>query len=81
MSDYSDYIKSRPLSWWRAYMKGAYGVFEQGAGHPITAEEKRRLWRRVRNNMNDMGAVGSYTALAIMERVFGTYKPKVRRKS
>jgi hypothetical protein len=71
VSEYSEYIRTRPLSWWRAYMKGAFGVWEAAQDHAITREEKRRLFRAAKHNLRFYGSVGSFTALAIVERSLG----------
>jgi len=70
MSEHDDYIETRPLSWWREYMRGAIGIYEGMAKHPVTKSEKRALFARLKYNYAILGGVGSYTALAIMEHAF-----------
>lgn len=60
---YDEYFHSRNLHWWRRYILNAYGVFAMLEGHPITTEEKRIIWTRLKHN-HKFHSMGSYTALA-----------------
>lgn len=74
MSDYNTFINTRPLSWWRAYVQGAYHVYEGLLKRPLNASDKRLLWKRLKRNCRT-GGVGSYTALAIMTNAFERREP------
>ena len=66
MSEYSEWIDSRPLSWWREYMKGAMGIYTKLVNRPLTKTDKRDLFAQLKYHYVILGGVGSFTALAIM---------------
>lgn len=70
MNTLPDHLATAPLSWWRAYMRAAVRTYEGITKQPITSQEKRALWWRLKYNRRVLGAIGSYTTLAIMTHVF-----------
>lgn len=69
-TEYLDFIHSRPLSWWRGYMQHAYGVYAQLLKRPLTKEDKRKLWTRLKYNHAYIGGIGSSGVLAMMQSAF-----------
>lgn len=63
-------VMKQSLSWWRTYMLSAIRVYEGILRRPLTPEENRALWWRLKYNHRVLGGVGSYTALAIMTNAF-----------
>ena len=68
-STYQDFIHSRTLVWWRHYIKGAYKTYALIEHRPITKDDKRALWRRLKKNHSTLIGIGSYKTLAMMESV------------
>lgn len=51
-------------------MLSAIRVYEGILRRPLTPEENRALWWRLKYNVKVLGNVGSYTTLAIITNVF-----------
>lgn len=70
-TDYNEFIKTRPLSWWRAYMQQAYSMYAALLGRPLDKFDKRRLWKRLKSNHIGITGITSSRTLAMMEMVMG----------
>lgn len=68
-STYEQFIRSRSLAWWRNYMQGAYKAYALVEKRPITPDDKKALWRRLKRNHSTLIGIGSYQTLALMESV------------
>jgi len=66
---YQTFIKSRPLAWWRGYMREAYTTYAKLVDRPLTMADKRRLWKRLKSNHRE-GAIGSAVGLANVANIF-----------
>lgn len=68
-STYQQFIKSRSLAWWRVYMKGAYRTYASLVKRPLTSDDKKALFKRLKKNHSTLIGIGSYRTLAMMESV------------
>lgn len=67
--EYNMFIKTCPLSWWRAYMQQAYTTYALLLGRPLDRDDKRRLWKRLKQNHIGITGITSSRTLAMMEAV------------
>lgn len=70
---YNHFIRTRTLAWWRQYMKGAFAVYQGLVKRPLTADDKRRLFKRLKVNLIGVTGIGSYRTLALMEHLMGGF--------
>lgn len=69
--EYNAFIQTCPLSWWRAYMQQAYTTYALLLGRSLEKDDKRRLWKRLKQNHIGITGITSSKTLAMMEVVMG----------